>query len=967
MQTFLQIAAADLFRRFDGHFENVTVVFPNKRASLFFNQHLFELAGHPIWAPHYTTISELFQSMSTLTVADPIQLVCMLYKAYCETGDGLAEETLDQFWSWGELMLSDFQDIDNNMVDARRLFTNISDIDDLTSLDYLTPEQIEALRHFFPNFHESTELKERFLSVWKRLLPTYERFRQMLLDENLAYEGMMKREVVESAVECRKGAYAFIGFNVLNETERQLFRHLREEAETLFYWDYDVMYLHQGKSVFEAGRFIRQNILDFGNAMPDPDIYDNFSRPKQIRFISSPTENAQTRHAGSLLQSLHASTSTPHTSPSTAVILCNEALLQPMLHAIPDDTEVNITMGFPLAGTPVSSLLIALTDLQQRGRAGHDAWRYNAVATILRHPLVHAMTGEVCVRLLQTLNDRHVLFPTLPFFAENDFLATIFTPKSNTGDLLAWLIDIVERIGKGLSSRHSAVRQTDTNSEIVDIEAVFGVYTMLSRLQLIHEQALLNIDPVTLQRLLMQIIKAKTIPFHGEPAVGLQVMGILETRNLDFRNVLMLSVGEGNLPRRNNNSSFIPYNLREAYGMTTVEKQTSLFAYYFYRLLQRAENVWLYYNSSTEGTSRGEMSRFMMQLLTDSTHISNIQQLTLTAGYTPLTPQVLQVEKSPEVIQRLKARFTPPTPDHPDGRPLSPSALNTWLNCPLQFYLHYVAALRPDDQLTEDIGDDIFGNIFHYCMEHIYRQRIGLGREVQANDLLALVKNTEDIGHLVDEAFNMEFFKRPESEKNRPPRYNGEQLLNREVLITYVRDQLRYDATLCPLSVYGVEEKVRLGMLGGTIDRIDCVTIDGQRQLRIVDYKTSSSVKAAKSIDALFERQNPNRSTHILQAFYYADLYTTLHPDQPVAPALMYVKLARGNDPQRQTRPVVTLGSEKEKITVTDFAAQCKTDYHQQLQKCIDDIFNPELPFTQDPTGHACQWCNFAQLCGRNT
>ncbi len=956
MQTYLQLVAEDLNRRCNGHFENLTVVFPNKRASLFLDQHLFALAGHPVWAPRYTSISELFQSLSTLTVADPIQLVCMLYKAYQESGGGTDTETLDQFWSWGELMLSDFQDIDNNMVNARNLFVNIADIDDLTSFDFLTPEQIEALRHFFPTFNETSLLKERFLNVWHRLLPTYERFRQMLLAENLCYEGMLKRQVVEKGIsdgdELQGRQFAIVGFNVLNETERRLFRHLKQEAETLFYWDYDNLYMKRGENTFEAGRFIQQNIADFGNDLADPRLYDNFARPKHIHFIASPTETAQTRHAGSVLQTLKQTemTAVGTASSDTAVVLCNESLLQPMLHAIPSDTEANITMGFPMTGTPVSSLLLALMDLQLRGlTAKRDAWRYNAVATVLKHPLIYATAGDVGTRLFKQMKSQHILFPTPSFFAESPFLSLVFTPQADVAGMLAWLIDIVQQMGRQPLSP-------------LDTESVFDAFTLLNRLQRIHEQGLLLVQPITLQRLLMQIVKARTIPFHGEPAVGMQVMGILETRNLDFRNVLMLSVGEGNLPRLTSTTSFIPYNLREAYGMTTIERQTSLFAYYFYRLLQRAENVWLYYNNSTEGTTRGEMSRFMMQLLTDYT-TSPITQQTLTAGYVPDISRTLSVEKTPAVLDQLHARFTEPDEQHPDGRMLSPSAINAYINCPLQFYLRYVARLRLEDEVTEEIGNDVFGNIFHYCMEHIWRDRIGLGREVQAHELCTLANNKEGLGHLVDEGFNVKFFHRPESEKHRPPRYNGEQLLNREVLVTYVESQLRYDARLCPLTVLGVEEKVRLGTLGGVIDRIDLATIDGETRLRIVDYKTSSSAEKPKDIAHLFDHSDPNRPKQTLQAFYYADLYTTLHPQRPVAPSLMYVKLARGTNPKRQSLPLIAINSGKD--PVTDFAHQCKDEFHQRLQQVIDQIYDPAVPFTQDTTLQACRYCDFAQLCGR--
>lgn len=954
MQTYLQIVASDLYRRFEGRFENVTVLFPNKRASLFFNQHLYEQVNQALWAPQYTNISEMFQSLSTLTLADPIQLVCMLHKAYCEVSGYAKGETLDQFWSWGELMLSDFDDIDSNRVDASKLFINIKDIDDLTNTDYLTEKQIEAITRFFPNFKESTELKERFLNIWNLLLPTYERFREILTEEGIAYGGMMKRQVIDdlakdaSVIDGRK-IYAIVGFNVLNETERMLFRYLKENADTLFYWDYDTLYMEK-----EAGRFIKENIERFGNDLPDKEIYDNFSKPKQIHIISSPTENAQTRHVGKLLKEMpnHGA------NTDTAVVLCNESLLQPMLHAIPEGSEVNITMGFPMADTPISSLLLTLMELQMRGLASKADeqtiyWRYANAASILKHPYTLLMTGNKCAQLLNKLKDDHILFPTSEFFDGSDYLRTVFTLCPDVEHLLTWLLNITEQIGRKL------------RDDALGTESVFNAYTLLSRLKRIHEQGLLNIEPITLQRLLQQIIKGKAIPFHGEPAVGLQVMGILETRNLDFRNVFMLSVNEGKLPKTTNMSSFIPYNLREAYGMTTIERQNSLYAYYFYRLLQRAENIWLYYNNSTDGAARGEMSRYMMQLLT-SNHFTTIQQQNLTADYTPQKSLLKQVTKTHEIIERLKIRFG-------EKGYLSASAINTYLNCPLKFYLNYVARLRTDDELTEEVGNDTFGNIFHYCMDHIYKDCIGLNREVQGNELTTIAGDKTFIENLVDEAFQVEFFKQPEEKKKLHPRYNGEQLLNREALITYVQDQLNFDATLCPLKVIDTEyhipsftletSKYKV-QLGGIIDRIDNVTLEGNRQLRIVDYKTSSNAQSTNTIEALFQIQKSKRAYHILQTLYYTDIYTRLHSDTPIAPSMMYVKKARTNDNQTVNN-VITLGTSKDKTPVTDFTNQCRDEFHQRLTDTIDEIFNPDVSFSQNLSSDTCKYCDFAQFCGQ--
>ena len=509
-----------------------------------------------------------------------------------------------------------------------------------------------------------------------------------------------------------------------------------------------------------------------------------------------------------------------------------------------------------------------------------------------------------------------------------------------------------------------------------------------------------------LSRLLFQIINSHSLPFHGEPAVGIQLMGVLETRNLDFKNVLMLSVNEGNLPKSETCSSFIPYFLREEYHLTTRDKRNSLYAYYFYRLVQRAENVTLIYNNSTEGTSRGEMSRFMKQMLVEQEDLQlahKIELKNLSATNVPYLPSSIVVPKSEEVLEQLRGHFvwgedgSRPTALKPSSNGyLSPSAINTYIDCPLQFYFQKVAQLYPEEELTDDVEDNTFGSIFHFCMSEIYT-RLGIGKPLTKEDIDSILSEETTIAYYVDRAFNHEFFH--ESDLNKTPTYNGNQLLIRSVIITYVKNQLEYDKQFCPLTIIEVEKehssffKLSNGTtvkLGGIIDRIDLVHLPddtdpqqskgadpqqqpkGIDQLRILDYKTSAKVKTAQSVEALFDSKNTNRSNHIMQAFYYADIYSREESvRQAVGVSLMYVKLAKeGEKERKKCNPLVMLGN----TAVRDFAHQSDTTnpdvtlrdaYHSQLLAVIDSIFDPDVPFTQAPTNHPCKYCKFLAICGR--
>ena len=974
MTTFLQTVAQDLYERLDGHMEHLTIVFPNKRAGMFFSQHLAQLAQRPVWTPRYTTISELFRKMSGLTPDDPIHLIGLLYPIYLKISQRTAdEEPLDRFYNWGELMLSDFEDIDNNMARADKLFRNIEELNALNDLDFLSEQQIDAIQTFFENFDpkRQTELKQRFLSVWNLLYPIYEAFRTELRQQGLAYEGMLKRDVAETLPPLPQNGsrqYAFVGFNVLTPTEQALFSHIKKEAEqTFFYWDFDRTYLADNEPV---GQFIRDNIQRFGTAIPtDHPCYDNLSAPKSITFVSSATENAQARYAGQWLQSNRKDIEKAPLN-QTAVVLCNETLLQPMLHSAPEDMLLNVTMGFPLQQTPVNTLLHLLADFQLHANVKHDnkhpeadTWRTNPVLNLLRHPYTLRMSPQTAPGITKEILKQQTAYATPSLIQKDEFLTLLFQHHEDTGALLDYLKNIVESIGRSYTN----ASPTDFDKQLY-VEAIFNTYTILNRLNDLYKTGLLCITRETLFRLLNRLIKTRSIPFHGEPAVGLQVMGLLETRNLDFRNLIMLSTNEGNLPKPLRNASFIPYNLRAAYGMTTVERQTNLYAYYFYRLLQRAENITLLYNNNTEGTSHNEMSRFMMQLLIRHDIGCGIRQYHLTSPLS--TSPASTTELAPYAVSARK---------QPIG--ISPSALNTYLNCPLKYYLQYIANLKPEKEITDGVGNDVFGTIFHDCMQDIYTNEFTLKQPIQKQDLCGLAENRKRIADIVDRAFNKHLFHLPTDKLNQTSQYNGLQKLNREVIIKYVQNQLEYDADLCPLTILYVEQDIEKIItlpsgtqikLNGIIDRVDRITTkDGNEYLRIVDYKTSTKPKEAKNINDLFNPQNSNRAEHILQTFYYADVFTDLIADdssytdlagQAITPALMYVKKTRSSKPS----PCIQLKNGNSPIDITDFASQCKQEFHEHLLNTIADIVNPDTPFEQAPaTSDACKYCDFLRLCGR--
>ena len=954
MKPFLEHVAADLLQKHGSDLSRLTVVFPNKRASLFLNAHLSRLAGRPIWSPHYMTISELFRQHSRRTIADPIKLVCELHRSFvAQTG---IDETLDHFYGWGQLLLSDFDDIDKCLADADRVLANLRDLHELDTTDYLSEEQKEAIRRFFSTFSpdHNTLLRERFLKLWSHMADIYHDFNNRLARQGLAYEGSLYREVVGAlsgeTAEHSACPYIFVGFNVLLPVERQLFHLLRREGKALFYWDFDQYYMQS-----EAGQFIAQHLSDFPNELDNTDeaIYGCFAQPKDITVASAPTESIQARYVSQWLTLLPPpSSSNPLPSTTdTAIVLCDERLLPTVIHCLPDSVDkVNVTTGYPLGQTPASALVTALFALRTQGwQPDRGRYRLRQVNALLRHPYVVGLSADEATTLLF----RHL------------------DGEGGNGTLLQWMCDVIHAVATSGNTEGSDSADTAFN---IQRESLFHVYTLLNRLLTLVTAGDLTVDVITLQRLVTQLLQTTTIPFHGEPVEGLQVMGVLETRNLDFRHVLMLSVGEGNIPKGVGDTSFIPYTLRKAYGLTTTDHKVAIYSYYFHRLLQRAEDVTIVYNNSTTDGHTGEKSRFILQLMVEDRH-HHIATKALQASQTfmPFRPQT--IEKTEAMVQKLRSRFSTSTL-------LTPTAINRYLRCPLVFYYNYIHDLRePDDNDDDKIDNRIFGNIFHEAARIVYTRLMEKSRQIIGSDLEQLLRKRVDIEQAVDQAMSQELFHLPPPASHPSPptlhphpttkhELSGLQIINREVIIHYLRQLLTIDRRLAPFTIEGLETDVSLSLtvpsltstppltvsVGGRIDRLDRIVKDGREQIRVIDYKTGSHVPTPLSgVDAIFDPgQLKNHSDYYLQTFLYSIIVSREHPGIAVSPALLFIQHAGGDD----YNPVLKFG----KDYVDDVAPHAPV-FMERLTAIISEIFDPATPFVPTSDRSRCSGCPYRMLC----
>ena len=959
MESFLKLVAADLYKHTEGNLAHTAVVFPNKRAGLFFNEYLAQESESPIWSPAYVSISELFRSLSPWEVGDPVKLVCELYKIFRR--ETQSTETLDDFYFWGEMLISDFDDADKNKVDTDKLFSNLQDLrnimDDYTFID---DEQEEAIRQFFQNFsiERRTALKERFISLWNVLGNIYKGFRESLASQNIAYEGMMYRHVIEhlDVDKLPYEKYIFVGFNVLNKVEHTLFTQLKDAGKAVFYWDYDEFYMKENRQAVthEAGEFIRRNLRDFPSPLSG-ELFKNLSKPKEVHYIASSTENAQARY---LPQWIRNNLTTPE--KETAVVLCNEALLQPVLHSLPAEVKhVNITMGFPLSQTPVYSFLIALLELHTHGfnfKSGR--YTFQSVVTLLKHPYTRQLTGQA--ELLEKELTRNNRFYPLPGeLGKDEFLTRLFTPLSGNLNLCIRLSETLQQVASIYQANTSGTEDTDAFNQLYR-ESLFKAYTTINRFRTLIEEDELTVQSETFRRLLVKVLSATNIPFHGEPAIGMQVMGVLETRNLDFRHLVLLSVNEGQLPKSGGDSSFIPYNLRKAFGMTTIEHKIAVYAYYFYRLLQRAERITLIYNTSSDGLNRGEWSRFMLQFLIEWPH--PITRQFLEAGQSPQGTSSITVEKTPDVMRQMQSLFD--VRANPKAK-FSPSALNYYLDCPLKFYYRYVAGLSAPDEVSAEIDSATFGSIFHYAAEHIYKDLTTHGKVINKEALETLLRNEVKLQDYVDTAFKKLFFNVPQNEK---PEYNGVQLINSAVIARYLKQLLQNDLRYAPFTFIAsemeVDEPIDIqtpkgvikSRIGGIIDRMD--SKDGT--LRIVDYKTGGDADTPPHVESLFI-PDKKRSNYVFQTFLYAAIMCRKQPTMKIAPALLYIHRAA----TETYSPVIQMGeSRKPKEAVEDFSKYEK-EYRERLQGLLEEIFNPEKSFTQTEIIEKCTYCDFKALCKR--
>jgi hypothetical protein len=958
MDAFLNIVARDVYAKFGENLQQICIVFPNRRSVLYFNKYLSQLVDKPIWAPQCLTISEYIQQYSNLRKADDLLLLFDLYKTYCTVRN--SSEPFDTFYFWGELMLSDFDDIDKYMVDPQALFKNLSSLKNINEqFSYLSDQQIEAIRQFWGNFEVSNESMHRkeFSDLWSSLYQIYTTFREKLFSQGIAYEGMIYRKVAESLSEpntfdkaFRK--IAFVGFNALNKCEHSLFKQMANSGKGLFYWDFDLEYSQLDTNTYhEAGFFVRQNLIDFPSAL-DKSLFSNLQAERNIELIAVPSQVGQAKIAGQLVSGY---VSNVENAENTAILLTDENLLMPVLHSIPDSiSDVNITMGFPVKNAPVVALIEAIGRLYVFTKTNphkHNLLYFKLVLNVLKHPYILSLNYKGISDFERTIIQRNSIYIKPSAIPDLGVLNIIFQQPASGVEFTNNLSVIIKLLGQQI---YNLKKKEVEQPEGIETETLFVVYSEINRFSDLISQSGNSIEVPLCFRLIMKVLNGLKVPFEGEPLKGLQVMGFLESRALDFENVVILGVNEGNLPKTNTPVSFIPYNLRHGFGLPTLEFRDAMYAYYFYRIIQRAKNVHLVYNTRADKMGSSEISRYATQLKYSGKY--TVKQYTQTFTIVPSKLPVIAFNKTEEVWQILEKYIT-------SGKYfLSPSALSSYIDCSLRFYYRYIAGLKEFETPSENIDAPMLGNILHSSMHELYKPLIN--KELSKSDLLEIHKNEPLIDSIILKAMNNEYFK--STNENNEEELQGRNFIIFKILKKYVKQIVKTDSELSPITLLALEHNIVQTLkcevdgneynvnIGGNIDRIDRVA-DG---VRIIDYKTGKVDTSFMSFDEVFEPTDGSKSKkEIFQAILYSILYkTSVENSEIVYPGIYGLReiFSDSFDPQISVNkaPISNVNSVSGEFIVG-------------LSKILEEIFNKNIPFSQTTDLKKCNYCTYNSICHR--
>ncbi len=957
---FLYEVAEIFINRYGTNQKGICFVFPNKRSGDFFRKYYSEIHNKSTWSPSIYTINSLAKKLTNLKIPHKLNLIFDLH-AVIKTIKGFGEYDFDKFYSLGELILSDLNEIDSYLVDVEKVFSDIKDIYEIDGkYQFLTEEQKEILKSYWSNFIKEKQSNEinKYLKIWKIFPTVYKRYREKLLNKNFAYEGLIYR-VLSEKIEAKQinhhnfNKFVFIGFNALNKAQEKLFEYFKQSNIAEFYWNVDNYYLNDKKQ--EAGFFMRKNIINFPQKQKF--FQSNFEKEKNIDLIGVPLEVGQAKSITTILENLANTHSYKNIEKNTAIILADEHLLYPVLHSIPKDINlINVTMGYPLSDTQLYILLNLYVGLQesiQIQKNSNKNYYYKTVISILQHSYIQTNIKDVSqsvIAVLESENQAYINYKKL-LVHENTILELLFSPISdNNGiELLGQILNILFYLFSNKQEENS-----------IDDEYIYQAYIKIKGLKEIFEQKKESFGIKITSKILKQLLKETRIPFTSEKVEGIQIMGIMESRNIDFENVIILGLNEGVFPSQASRPSLLTENLRHVFDLPLIKHQDSIFSYLFYSVLQRAENVFFLYNNITGYNNSREISRFVQQIIYESK--LKINHLQLKQNLFPEINNKIIVYKNEEILNKLKRYFS--KGQFAEKR-MSVSAINTYIDCKLKFYFRYIAEIYEEKKIEEEISSVSFGSILHLVIESIYKDFVKTN-----NSKTILSENFDAFYDKIDKHIDLSFKKHYNIPFDDIYEYRGSQIIIREVIKSHTINILNIDKKYAPFELTSIESRfnntsVKINIddekhdfaLIAVIDRID----KKNGIYRIIDYKTGSVDKNFSDVPSLFVR-GFKKTKPIMQLFFYSlvilDNFKYLH--EKIIPGIYDVRSMKKDSFDAN----IYLKDRKSKTKLDqNLFSQLLIEYKNELTNIIETLFDKDIPYEQTSNEQICKYCSYNTIC----
>ncbi len=971
---------------------NYCFVFPNRRSGQFFKSHFENCATRVTLMPEVTTITDFIGDITGDILISPIEAMFNLFYAYCEVS-GNKDYEFDKFIYWGNIILNDFNDVDMYMVDAESIFRNTKELREIAT-DYMSAELKQAIETYFnvrfdptqenndafwkqfstSSVDENGQVKKDYLKLWQQLHALYLEYNKRIDDQGLSYNGKMMKKAVkiikEKSVEAfNHDKYVFVGFNVLSNCELAIFDNLDNKGMAEFCWDYNSPAFEEKEN--KGTRFLDFYIKRFPSSIPKIEKIESFPH---ITVLGIPSNIGQAKYAFTVVDQWVDSKEIENAGNAldTAIVLPDERLFLPIINSVSNKVpKINVTVGFPLRDSDIVSLMriVARLHSQATRTKGEAYYRYyrEFVRDVLSHPILKSLFPKDCTSILGEIDNNNIYNVPEELFIGTGF-EDLFITIHNTQNVNE-VIDYIKRIigfakkAEALSPAKNDLTKRDDDTENADLLPLQNAF-IAQYIEVLHEiekmilKYGLPMSEISIFYLIDRLTGLYTIPFQGEPLAGLQIMGVLETRCLDFNNLIMLSMNERMFPRKFYSGSFIPTNLRKAFGMSTIEHQEAMTAYYFYRLISRAKNVCLIYDSSTQAIGSGEYSRFITQL--EKVYHCKIVHRNITLGVKPTESLNFHVAKKENVLEKINDYMCPDS----DAR-LSASSIKEFIKCPLKFYFHHVEHLNADNEESDFMDAATFGSIVHDTLQDFYYPATvaqgQLHHKVYKSQIKDFIKNKLDVQ--LKRNINRNYLKCNDDELDRE--LNGEALIISNALKRYVLNVLEYDMGLLAtesdfFEIYECEINHRLVLnLEGCppfnftykADRID--KINGTGPLRMIDYKTGKDETSVSCVGDLF-KPDKRKVLAIFQLLIYCNAYRQEHPEELIIKPIVY-----------KIRDMKTSRVNINKKEIEDFM-EVNDEFIQEMKTLLNNFFDPQLSFNQCSEGsEVCSYCKFVEFCRR--